>query len=131
MGRVGRPAGTARPLPKRLWLVATGLGLTVFQAAYFGAVEATGVAVGTVVTMGAGPVLIAIGARLLLSERLGGGGATAVAAALVGLALLVLGGGQGTVRAAGVALALLSAAGTSPPRCWPDGPGVRTVGGTQ
>jgi DME family drug/metabolite transporter len=111
MGRVGRPAGTAGPLPRRLWLVATGLGLTIFQAAYFGAVEASGVAVGTVVTMGAGPVLIAIGARLLLGERLGGGGAAAVAAALVGLALLVLGGGQGTVRAAGVALALLSAAG--------------------
>jgi len=101
------------PLRRRLIRVAvTGVALAVFQAAYFAAVEATGLAVGTVVTMGAGPVLIAIGARLTMGERLGLGGVLAVAGALTGLTILVLGGdGGATVRPAGVGWALLSAAG--------------------
>ncbi|GFE26380.1 DMT family transporter [Streptomyces nigrescens] len=101
------------PLRRRLpRIVMTGVALAVFQAAYFAAVEATGLAVGTVVTMGAGPVLIAIGARVTMGERLGAGGVLAVAGALAGLAVLVLGGDGGTtVRPAGVGYALLSAAG--------------------
>ncbi|MFI8893214.1 DMT family transporter [Streptomyces paradoxus] len=91
----------------------TGCGLAVFQTAYFAAVSATGLAVATVVTLGAGPVLIALGARLTLAERLGRGGAVAVTGALAGLAVLVLGSGGTTVRPAGVLLALLSAAGYS------------------
>ncbi|MFC8920463.1 EamA family transporter [Streptomyces sp. NPDC047821] len=93
-----------------LRVLGTGAALTVFQSAYFAAVEATGLAVGTVVTLGAGPVLIALGARLTMGERLGRGGAVAVAGALAGLAVLVLGGGGVAVRPAGVALAVLSAA---------------------
>ncbi|MGY5082318.1 DMT family transporter [Streptomyces nigrescens] len=101
------------PLRRRLpRIVMTGVALAVFQAAYFAAVEATGLAVGTVVTMGAGPVLIAIGARVTMGERLGAGGVLAVAGALAGLAVLVLGGDGGTtVRPAGIGYALLSAAG--------------------
>jgi DME family drug/metabolite transporter len=92
---------------------ATGLGLAVFQTAYFGAVSATGLAVGTVVTLGAGPVFIALGARLTLGERLGRGGVTAVVGALAGLGVLVLGGGGAIVRPWGVLLAVVSAAGYS------------------
>ncbi|MFJ4868057.1 DMT family transporter [Streptomyces sp. NPDC088757] len=92
-------------------VLGTGVGLTVFQSAYFAAVEATGLAVGTVVTLGAGPVLIALGARLALGERLGRGGAAAVAGALAGLVVLVLGGGDAEVRPVGVVLAVVSAAG--------------------
>ncbi|MER6375378.1 EamA family transporter, partial [Streptomyces mirabilis] len=66
---------------KALRIGVTGLGLAVFQTAYFAAVEATGLAVATVVTLGAGPVLIALGARLALGERLGRGGSAAVAGA--------------------------------------------------
>ncbi|MET7790106.1 DMT family transporter [Streptomyces sp. NPDC005248] len=109
-----RPRRTPAPESRRrrlLRILGTGVGLTVFQSAYFAAVEATGLAVGTVVTLGAGPVLIAVGARLTMGERLGGGGLAAVVGALAGLAVLVLGGDGGTVRPAGVALALLSAAG--------------------
>ncbi|MFC8276343.1 DMT family transporter [Streptomyces sp. NPDC057271] len=108
------PRGTAAAEPRRRRLIrilGTGIGLTVFQSAYFAAVEATGLAVGTVVTLGAGPVMIALGARLTMGERLGGGGAAAVGGALAGLAVLVLGGESGEVRPLGVALALLSAAG--------------------
>ncbi|MFE6816494.1 DMT family transporter [Streptomyces sp. NPDC057677] len=92
-------------------ILGTGIGLTVFQSAYFAAVEATGLAVGTVVTLGAGPVLIAVGARLTMGERLGRGGVTAVTGALAGLVVLVLGGGATEVRPLGVVLAVVSAAG--------------------
>ncbi|MBY8882343.1 EamA family transporter [Streptomyces sp. PLK6-54] len=107
--------GTAAPRRGRARaagrILATGAALTVFQAAYFCAVRSTGLAVATVVTLGSGPVLIAVAARLTLGERLGRGGTCAVAGALGGLAVLVLGGSGATVRPAGVALAVLSAAG--------------------
>jgi len=117
----GRPAATTAPgdagtRPRRrgrsaVRLLATGAALTLFQAAYFCAVQSTGLAVATVVTLGAGPVLIAVAARLTMGEQLGRAGACAVAGALGGLAVLVLGGGSATVRPAGVALAVLSAGG--------------------
>uniref|UniRef100_A0AAU3H2N9 DMT family transporter n=1 Tax=Streptomyces sp. NBC_01401 TaxID=2903854 RepID=A0AAU3H2N9_9ACTN len=110
--RPRRPRGPAEPRRRRLLrILGTGIGLTVFQSAYFAAVEATGLAVGTVVTLGAGPVLIAVGARLTMGERLGRGGLAAVAGALIGLAVLVLGGERAEVRPTGLLLAVLSAAG--------------------
>ncbi|MGW6541020.1 DMT family transporter [Streptomyces sp. NPDC055051] len=114
-GRV-RAAGGGAPVTetRRTRLIrigGTGVGLAVFQTAYFAAVESTGLAVGTVVTLGAGPVLIAIGARVTMGERLGLGGLAAVTGALAGLTVLVLGGGGAEVRLAGVGYAVLSAAG--------------------
>jgi DME family drug/metabolite transporter len=110
--RRGRARRRVR-LSRRALLVRllTGFGLAVFQTAYFGAVQVTGLAIGTVVTLGAGPLLIAGGARLLLRERLPRGGVAAMTAALGGLVVLVLGNPAGAVRPLGVALALLSAAG--------------------
>ncbi|MGW2638362.1 DMT family transporter [Streptomyces sp. NPDC001348] len=108
-----RPAVT-QPLGHRvLQALANGVGLAVFQTAYFAAVSATGLAVATVVTLGAGPVLIALGARVALGERLGAAGAAAVGGALAGLAVLTFGGAGATVRPWGVLLALVSAAGYS------------------
>ncbi|WP_407841764.1 DMT family transporter [Streptomyces sp. DSM 116496] len=92
-------------------LIGTGLLFTLFQSAYFAAVRETGLAVATVVTLGSGPVLIALGARYWMGERLGRGGTVAVGGALAGLAVLVLGSGGGEVRPLGVGWALLSAAG--------------------
>ncbi|MFE3116511.1 DMT family transporter [Streptomyces niveus] len=100
--------------PRRRRLIrvlGTGIGLAVFQSAYFAAVEETGLAVATVVTLGAGPVLIALGAMLTMGERLGGSGLFAVVGALAGLAVLVLGGDGATVRPLGIAYAVLAAAG--------------------
>ncbi|MEU5818086.1 DMT family transporter [Streptomyces huasconensis] len=109
--RAQAPAHAHAPLSRRVRrIVVTGVALTVFQTAYFAAVQSTGLAVGTVVTMGSGPVLITLGARLALGERLGRGGVVAVVGALAGLVVLVLGGGGATVRPAGVAWGLLSAA---------------------
>lgn len=68
-----RPAVREPFARKTLRAVVTGIGLAVFQTAYFAAVQSTGLAVATVVTLGAGPVLIALGARLALGEQLGAG----------------------------------------------------------
>lgn len=112
---VRRPARAGRPAqasPASVGsLIGTGLMFTLFQAAYFAAVRDTGLAVGTVVTLGAGPVLIALGGRYWMGERLGRDGVAAVVGALGGLAVLVLGSGGGEVRPLGVGWALLSAAG--------------------
>ncbi|WP_327307854.1 DMT family transporter [Streptomyces sp. NBC_01298] len=104
-------AGAVRARASVGSLIGTGLMFTLFQSAYFAAVRETGLAVATVVTLGSGPVLIALGARYWMAERLGRGGAVAVGGALAGLAVLVLGGGGGEVRPLGVGWALLSAAG--------------------
>ncbi|GHF75255.1 membrane protein [Streptomyces mashuensis] len=110
--RGARPDARREPAGRRaVRVLVTGLGLTVFQAAYFGSVDATGTAVGTVVTQGATPVLVALGCRLFLGERLGLGGGVAVTGALAGLAVLTLGDGTGAVRPAGVVLGVVSAGG--------------------
>ncbi|EIV92092.1 EamA-like transporter family [Frankia sp. QA3] len=106
------PQPQPQPRRRRLLLRAgTAGGLAVFQTAYFAAVAITGLAVGTIVTLGAGPVLTALGARRALGERLGRGGAVAITGAVGGLTVLVLGDQGATVRPAGAGLALLSAAG--------------------
>ncbi|HEX2313175.1 MAG TPA: DMT family transporter [Thermomonospora sp.] len=106
------PSPAPRPRRRRVFLLTgTGAGLAVFQTAYFGSVQETGVAVATIVTLGAGPVFTALGGALCLGERIGRGGVLAIGGALVGLAVLVLGDQGGTVSPWGVALALLSAAG--------------------
>lgn len=115
--RVRRPesAGSLRrtfAAGKRRCLV-TGVGLAVYQTAYFAAVQQAGLTVATVVTLGSGPVLVAVGARLLLGERTGAAGAASVASGVLGLALLMTGadGSIGPNSALGIGYALLSAAG--------------------
>lgn len=117
--RAGTPAVAREPWRRRTGrTLVTGVCLSLFQTAYFAAVRETGLAVATVVALGAGPVVIALGARLTMGERLGRAGVAAVAGALAGLAVLCFGGDGGhagaeatTVRPLGVALALLSALG--------------------
>ncbi|MFC8720806.1 DMT family transporter [Kitasatospora sp. NPDC057198] len=112
-----RPFTAARraPRPAVHRILLNGLGLTLFQAAYFLAVRDAGLAVATVVTLGSAPVLVALGGRLLMAERLGRAGLAAVAGAVLGLGVLVLGGGAadsgGGSEPAGLAWALASAAG--------------------
>ncbi|MFI6323720.1 DMT family transporter [Nonomuraea sp. NPDC050556] len=96
--------------PRTASILMIGVGMAAYQAAYFGAIQQTGVALATVVTMGATPVFTALGGRFFLGERLGGTGLIALATALLGLGLLTS-GGYGAVHTGGIALALLSALG--------------------
>lgn len=91
----------------------TGFGMAVAQAAYFASVQQAGLAVGTVATLGSGPVLVAVGARLILGERTGVAGTAAVVSGVAGLTLLMGGadGSTGPRPFLGIGYALLSAAG--------------------
>ncbi|MEV4416272.1 DMT family transporter [Catellatospora sp. NPDC049609] len=89
-----------------------GAGLAVYQTAYYGSIAFAGLAVGTVVTLGACPVVIAVAARFALGEAFTAGRTGAVVLGLAGLVLLVGGGGAaGSAPVLGVACGLLSAAG--------------------
>jgi DME family drug/metabolite transporter len=85
--------------------------LALSQTAYFVAVDLAGLALATIVTIGAGPVLVAVGARFARIEKLDGGRLAAAFVALLGLVLLVgspaAGGPAGLL---GFGVALLSAA---------------------
>ncbi|WP_405095371.1 DMT family transporter [Micromonospora sp. NBC_01412] len=110
-----RTAAPASAPARGRWrhVVTTGVGLAVYQTAYFAAVGYAGLAVATVVTLGSGPILIALGSRVLMGERIGRAGAVTVTLALVGLVLLVGGGSasRASAPALGLACALLSACG--------------------
>ncbi|MGI5287519.1 DMT family transporter [Nonomuraea polychroma] len=115
LGAVFLLALTSRPSTGRLtWRVLpVGFGMAVYQTAYFAAIAHSGVAVATVVTMGATPVFTALGSRFLLRERLGRVALASLAAALAGLALLTAETAlqARTSSVAGIGFALASAAG--------------------
>ncbi|MGW1819152.1 DMT family transporter [Streptomyces sp. NPDC002125] len=94
-------------------VLVTGAGLAVYQTAYFASVQQAGLTLATVVTLGAGPVLITVGARLTLGERTSAAGTAAVASGVIGLVLLMGGADRsaGPSPLPGIGLALLSAAG--------------------
>lgn len=78
------------------------LGVAGYQLTFFAAVSETGVAVGTVVALGSGPVFAGLLAREPLSARWAGATALAVA----GVTVLVAAGGSAEIDPGGVALAL-------------------------
>ncbi|MFF0309437.1 DMT family transporter [Streptosporangium sp. NPDC004379] len=99
-------AGPAvRSLPHRGLLVAAALAVAAYQLCFFAAVGRTGVAVGTVVAIGSGPVFAGLLTWLLDRTRPTRRWAGATAAAVAGCAVLTGGGGE--VRADGVLLAML------------------------
>lgn len=106
-----RGAGLRRLAANRRNWPLVGLGavaITVYQTAFFVAAGRTGVAVGTVVTIGSAPAftgLIGLAAR---RNVLTGRWALATAGAVAGCALLVGGGQDAGADPAGIALALLS-----------------------
>ncbi|MFF2147355.1 EamA family transporter [Kitasatospora sp. NPDC058190] len=104
--------------------VLTGIGLAVSQCAYFGSVQYAGLGLGTLITIGAGPVLTSLGAHVLLGERLTRRAVAAVVLALGGLVLLVAAPAAGPRPALGVALALLAGAGQSGLTLWARGGGT-------
>ncbi len=111
-------------VPLRSWAAGHGAGIRsrsrlvlneteASPTAHFASVQQAGLTVATAVTLGSGPVLVTIGARLALGERSGAAGTVAVASGVAGLVLL-MGGADGSTGPApllGIGYALLSAAG--------------------
>ncbi|WP_214103436.1 EamA family transporter [Acrocarpospora catenulata] len=99
----------ARPFRFRADLLFGALCVAAYQLCFFLAIGRTGVAIGTVVTIGSGPVFTGLLSwaidRTLPSARWAYGTAAAVA----GCAVLVLGGGgEGGADPVGIGLALIS-----------------------
>ncbi|MER7207928.1 EamA family transporter [Streptosporangium sp. NPDC000239] len=92
-------------LPRGGMLPLAALAVAAYQLCFFAAVGRTGVAVGTVVAIGSGPVFTGLLSWLLDRRVPSGRWAAATAAAVAGCAVLTGGGGQ--VRLDGVLLALL------------------------
>jgi DME family drug/metabolite transporter len=110
---LGRRALRVRPRGLGGMLV-VGILLALYQICYFSAIPLIGVAVATLITLCAAPVLVALLSAALLLEGLGGRLVLALVCALAGTALLIdLGGGRpsGTPTALGLLLALASALG--------------------
>ncbi|WP_256863144.1 DMT family transporter [Microbispora sp. GKU 823] len=96
-------------VPARWALVLGAAAVAAYQLCFFAAVARTGVAIGTVVAIGSGPVFTGLLSWIAGRERPSGRWALATAAAVAGCAVLVTGGGGATggADAGGVALALL------------------------
>ncbi len=97
----------------RLWRTPLGLAAGVctalYQVCFFAAVDATGVALGTLVTIGSGPVFAGLLGAVLLRERVEPSWLVATGTCVGGLVLLSLAGGlDGTADPWGLVLALAS-----------------------
>ncbi|WP_440068047.1 DMT family transporter [Streptosporangium sp. OZ121] len=106
----GSPGGPERERGRGLGtrlgpLAVAAVAVAAYQLCYFAAVGRTGVAVGTVVAIGSGPVFTGLLSWLFDRAWPGRRWAGATAVAIAGCAVLTGGGGE--VRADGVLLALL------------------------
>ncbi|GAA2578405.1 DMT family transporter [Actinomadura fulvescens] len=104
-------AGLARLLStRRGWALAClgAVAVAVYQSAFFVAAARTGVAVGTVVTIGSAPAFAGLLGALTRQARLTPRWLAATAGAVAGCAALVGGGESAGVEPVGVGLALLS-----------------------
>jgi DME family drug/metabolite transporter len=93
----------------RFLIALAAAAVAVYQAAFFAATARTGVAIGTVVTIGAAPVFAGVLSLLARPRtRPTGRWLAATVAAVAGCALLVTSGHASGANLAGVALALLA-----------------------
>ena len=98
---------------RRTWVVLAlgALCVAVYQIAFFTAVARTGVATGTVVTIGSAPAFTGLLSLLARQGGLSRRWMLSTAGAVTGCALLVSGGRAAGVEPVGIALALLSGLG--------------------
>jgi DME family drug/metabolite transporter len=87
-------------------LAAAAVGIAGYQLSFFAAVDATGVAVGTVVAIGSAPAMAGALGRLVDGSQLTARWAAGTALATAGVVMLVLAGGDAQVSPAGIVLAL-------------------------
>lgn len=87
--------------------------IAAFQLCFFRAVAMTGVAVGTIVGLGSGPIWTGVFSSLLFAERPGRRWQLATGLAVCGCVLLVLASTHGAVRVDPFGMLLATAAGAS------------------
>jgi DME family drug/metabolite transporter len=87
-------------------VLAGAAGVAGYQLTFFAAVDDTGVAVGTVVALGSGPMFAGLLGRAVHGEPLTRRWSAATALAVAGVGVLVAAGSSAEIHAAGVLLAL-------------------------
>jgi DME family drug/metabolite transporter len=108
------PSFSLRPVRRDRWLVPMLIGVVavpVYQLSFFAAVQRTGVAVGTMLAIGSGPVFAGLLDLVVRHRRPSRLWALATTLAVCGGALLASGGGNVHVDALGCALALVAGFG--------------------
>jgi DME family drug/metabolite transporter len=95
----------ASPSFSNPWLVLAGFGLAGYQPLFFSSVSITGVAVGTVVTLGSGPVLSGLLDWILGRGRPGKAWAVATTLAIIGCTILASGKHEVVISPLGILLA--------------------------
>jgi DME family drug/metabolite transporter len=109
---LGGRRGDAVRLWRTRWGILAGLTTALYQVCFFGGVSRAGVALGTLVTIGSGPVFTGLLSWLLLRERPRSSWVMATSVCVVGLALLVGSGASSPdVDPVGLLLALASGLG--------------------
>ena len=110
--RLGGRRADALALWRTRWGLLAGVTTALYQVCFFAGVSRAGVALGTLVTIGSGPVFTGLLSWLLLRERPRLSWVVATAVCVVGLALLIgSGASQPQVDPVGLALALASGLG--------------------
>jgi DME family drug/metabolite transporter len=89
-------------------LLLAAVAVAGYQLSFFAAVRLTGVAIGTVVSIGSAPVFTGLISRAAGGPAPGGRWLAATAAAIAGCAVLVTGGNAAGVHLGGVGLALVA-----------------------
>lgn len=110
--RVGGSRRAALALWRTRWGLVAGVMTAAYQVCFFGGVARAGVALGTLVTIGSGPVFTGLLSWLVLRDRPRSSWVVATAVCVVGLGLLV-GGDAGGSGASLVGLALALCAGAA------------------
>jgi len=109
---VGGHRRDAVALWRTRWGILAGLTTALYQVCFFGGVSRAGVALGTLVTIGSGPVFTGLLSWVLLRERPRSSWVLATSVCVVGLALLVGSGASSPdVEPVGLLLALASGFG--------------------
>ena len=104
--------GALRDRRSLAWLLVGSLGVFAYPLAFYSSMHLAGVAIGTVVSLGAAPVFAAVLEFLVDRRRVSLRWAVATVVAVVGVVLLATGGSAGTEAAAsvlGVLLGLVAA----------------------
>jgi DME family drug/metabolite transporter len=108
-----RPGGAERSWTWPIgWVLLAGAGVAVYQLAFFSALTMTGVAVGTVVAIGSGPIVAGLIEWRLEGRSPGGRWVIATALAMAGVVALTLASGADTtISAQGLGLAIVAGTG--------------------
>ena len=108
-----RPGGANRSWTWPMgWVLLAGAGVAIYQLAFFSALTMTGVAVGTVVAIGSGPIVAGLIEWRLEGRSPGGRWVIATALAMAGVVALTLASGADTtISAPGLGLAIVAGTG--------------------